>query len=345
MEETTFPIDVVLDSAETPISRSGSPRDNPLFTLDPPIDNVVGLSVLTAQLPFSYYVVDAFTQQLEITIDGSTYRVYLEMGSFTPSTISTMFQNVITFAYSSSTPRAGGVEMVSGGGAVTDLNTEYGFRLLCDETNSRSVIYISDSGEYTTSFTLNMDIAYSCRDILGFGAQSYASAQSNVFDSVDALIANTHNVVSTYTFNLSGPSYLFLHSSMAANLPFGAVRNLTTSTDMIQDVIVNQNYRGILQFVNNFPVKIPFTSTRITNFDLFWTLGTRTRFGLSQSAATTHVQLLGQPFQVKIRFYVKLQSVERSILNYGDRFTSSVSNTTGNRDLSNKRIRRDDVRK
>lgn len=53
------PVDIVFDS------KSALNQDNPVFTLDPPLDNVVGMNVQWVSAPFSYYVIDSTNNEFE----------------------------------------------------------------------------------------------------------------------------------------------------------------------------------------------------------------------------------------------------------------------------------------
>lgn len=67
------PIDIVFDS------KSAANQDNPVFTLDPPLDNIVGMNVQWVSAPFSYYVIDSTNNEFEYLweyIDDNTAAMY-----------------------------------------------------------------------------------------------------------------------------------------------------------------------------------------------------------------------------------------------------------------------------
>ena len=64
------PIDVILSSGDAN-GEAVINLDNPTFRMDE-LRDVVGMTVLQASIPFSYYVFDNLTNQFRITVTGGT---------------------------------------------------------------------------------------------------------------------------------------------------------------------------------------------------------------------------------------------------------------------------------
>ncbi len=348
--ENLYPVDVVFDSALSN-STATQARDTPSFSLLPGIPNCVGMTVLYCQLPFSYYVSDTTNNTFKVQVGSDVYRVYLQPGTYTTTSLVQMMQAILNIQYSSSTPELGGVQVVvnSGSALFSDLGSAvYNLTPLVYDQSTKITFYVGAVAYYSTPFRLDFTESTNCGELLGFSsvvagggsfggsadtAGLYSSSKANVYDNTETLIGNTNYYEAPYTVNLSGPPYLYLHSTLASGLPYGAVRNATAKDDIIQDVVVNNNYQGVIQYSNPYPQRVQFTKTTITSASFYWTLGNRTSFSNSGlTGVTNYLSLQGQTFQVKIRFYIQLDTVTtQGLTPTGNNLLRTMAQTTGSR--------------
>lgn len=360
-------VDVWLDSADSNNTASTS-RDAPSFIFLPAVENVVGMKVMYVSIPFTYYVIDMTNNQfdIEITADGyatpssyasAKYRVYLQPGSYDDTNIGTMIEKVFTYAYNSSEPWDGGVEILSNASAATeaatDLSTVFNIKVIYDDTTSRMVFYV-ENDNYDNQLQFNVNFAnctYPAHKVLGFEDQSYSAILDTLYGNNEESI-NSGNAVyyvkSPYAASLSGGGLLYLHSDIH---PFRYVRNATSNSDLLLAVPVNANYKGIIEYKSESESgKITFSPIpTLSAARFYWTLGTRDSYqpGADSSSLTEtkYLPLQGQSFVMCIRFFIRADTVQRTMLNqHGDRFITSESQNEGSRYPQETRFNRNDVK-
>lgn len=312
------PIDVILSSGEAN-GESLINLDAPVFIMDE-IRDVVGVTVMQASIPFSYYVFDNLTNQFKITVTGgstpaqATYTCTIVPGSYT--SVSLVPQ--LTRAFQTA---------VNGSNAVVDLSAA-GFQAWVDTSTSTLVIYTTGT---STTFNVNFTGVNSSQRIIGFyGGQTVNStnaATTTLYDNNDIARTTGHYVISPFSVNLSGENLLMLHSSLAGSV-YGTVRTHTNAADILQFVNVNNNYQGMIEWVNPNPTEHkPMTKTTLTRVSFYFTLGFRTRHR-SGATETQFLEFQGNPFQLVLRFY----QVNDSKIDYmsnalGDRYTRAHAQT------------------
>lgn len=339
-----LPVDVVFDSSVAD-GTSVADLDNPTFSLLPAIENCVGISLISAQVPFSYFVVDYTNNQFNVTINnynptpnytGAVYTVSLLPGTYTSNNILPMLAYAIHYNTT--------VVVGSGGaGAADDLYTVFDMRFVIDDSTSSLLMYLNNATVAAASgpgaggsefFQISFPTATSIASVIGFTNYPLKkSSKGAIYDNSDTQIGSTtlHYVYSPFAINLSGPSYLFLHSEKLAGVCPGAVRNSTTSTDIIASIPVNNNYQGTIEYLNPIAQRIPFTKSNLpSKVDFRWTLGSRTIFDIDNGVRTNYLKLLGQPFLIVMRFYVASATSQIENMNrFGDKFIESQSQNTG----------------
>lgn len=314
------PIDVILSSGEAN-GDSVVNLDAPNFIMDE-LRDVVGVTVLQASIPFSYYVFDNLTNQFKITVTAgtspaqSTYTCTITPGSYNSINLIPQLTNAFATARNSSN-------------TVVKISSA-GFRAWVDVTTSSLVIVntnTTDGGAFTVNFAAPINSAAST---LGFyNTPSVASVSTGsvpLLDNNEVAVTGNY-VTSPFSVNLSGDNLLFLHSSIASSV-YGTVRTHTQSSDILQFMTVNNNYQGMIEWVNPNPTEMkPMTRNTITKATFYFTLGFRTRF----QAGSTERQFLefrGQTFQLALRFYqindAKIDYVSNRL---GDRAIRASSQT------------------
>lgn len=294
------PIDVIISSGEAN-GESVVNLDNPHFIMDE-LRDVVGVTVLQASIPFSYYVFDNLTNQFQITVTGgtsppqATYRCTIAAGSYNSINLIPQLNNALSNAVNTATQ------------AVVNLAAA-GFRSWVDTSTSRLVVLnflnpgVSGSGgAFNVNFPSTIN---SASDILGFyGAPTTASVSTASVPLLDNNeVAQSGNyVTSPFSVNLSGENLLFLHSSLASSV-YGTVRTHTNASDILQFITVNNNYQGMIEWVNPNPTEMkPMTRNTITKATFYFTLGFRLRFQAG-SVERQYLEFNGQTFQLALRFY------------------------------------------
>jgi hypothetical protein len=210
-----FPKDVVFDSGSAD-TRSFSSLDKPEFTLLPAIEECVGLSLMCAQVPFTYWVIDNTNNKFTITINtystntaynGNQYEVTIFPGSYSKTSIIGM----ISYCCQSNT-----VKKVGATGTNSDLISVFSLDFLIDNSTGQFSIYSSNSTvaaavTFTISFPINL--SGSIGSYLGFlNVSSANSSSGSLLNNSDQVVTTGHHITSPGAINLSGPSYLFLHS-------------------------------------------------------------------------------------------------------------------------------------
>lgn len=327
-------IDIIIDSSVANGSAVVN-RDAPEFTLLPPIEDVIGMSVISVQVPFTYYIIDNTCDQFVVTITGPTnggggtdynggvYTVTIPLGTYTSVNLPPMLNYCMQTA--SQVTKVGGV------GAATELGTVIGMTTLIDNTTSAILFYVSGAlYRNQTPFTISFLPATSAADVLGFSSAK-ASTTGVVNDNSDVPLnggSSTNYLYSQNSVQLSGPPYLYLHSNLAST-SHQAVRNSTNSTDIIAAIEVNNNYQGTIDYSPQNPQKISFSKTSISNLNFYFTMGTRLSFDTT-GYAKRYLELQGQPFFMRLRFYKSDASKSTYVMNnLGDKYVSEDSVSTG----------------
>lgn len=304
------PIDVVLSSGEAN-GEAAVNTDQPRFIMDE-LRDIVGVTVLQASIPFSYYVFDNLNNQFKITVTGGlsptpgTYTCTIAPGSYNSINLIPQILK-----------------------AMTTTLTGAGFTAWVDVTTSALVIYTTGA---STTFNVNFSGVNSAQNIIGFyGGASVTATQATVgnplFDNNDVAKTAGYYVQSPFAVNLSGENLLFLHSSIASSV-YGTVRTHTNASDILQFCQVNNNYQGMIEWVNPNPTeKKPMTRNTISSVSFYWTLGFRTRFKAG-SSETQYLELRGQPFQLALRFYqINDAKIDYKSNSLGDRMITAESQT------------------
>lgn len=203
----------------------GSPNNSPIWAIDSyALNNVVGLKVISAQIPFSYYVIwnngvqgnNSFT----LTDNAGTNTVVLPIGNYTSTTILPVLGlalttasgvNTYTVTYSSSTGRL----------TITSSNT----------TNPYFVTFGADNSLHAGPW-------------LGFSSNQSANSISGIL-SGDKLL------------DITGPSTLRLNSNLGGSLAYkiiqpgsatGQANQGTVSGNILASIPVTANPFGFMNY-------------------------------------------------------------------------------------------------
>ena len=253
-------VDVVLDSW------SSSDQDRPRYYLSKVIEDIIGVAVFYANVPFTYHILD--TSNNTFTIDGQT--VSIEPGSYHANNLPLIMQPLF--------------ETVTGNP----------FHVYVDHTTLKLTIYT-----FIAPFTIVTPSSWETPHPLGWNAGSTYTATLRTFYDNDQCEIQAYMLESPRTVNLTGPNQMYLHSSLGS-IMYGGVDNGTEEHDIIGFWPVNCNYQGMIQFFHTSPEMHTVTRTQIDQLDFYLTLGTRRRYQQGQS----HLSLQGESFQIGIRFFL-----------------------------------------
>jgi hypothetical protein len=359
-------------------------RDAPLISVLPGIPNCEAFYVESLQIPFSYFIVDYSNNVLVVYIganaDGTPknntvrYTIYLEPGTFTSDTFPTSFARVCNTSYDGTNyPYLGGVNKSTYNGSAwgseagsTELSTTYGFTAFPYAGDSKITFYMSTTGAAVpfwvdctkvaplqTPDTPAQMLGLSTTAILYSGGSTSAIIISNNGSAT----LTTYWAEAPYCYTFAGPAKIYIRSSTISSMqPNGtettAITSQTgtagTSQNIIGAIDVNQNYGGIISYINTFPQPIPLSmSATFSSFDLYFTLGTRTTFsdgGSSRSSGnTTWLQFQGQSFQIRLKFLCRKMSSSSLQPSGPDRVYRSLPNIAGSQEPQDKVYRNRDV--
>lgn len=299
------PIDVVLDSEEIATSdQVTGTRDNPSFTINPPITECVGLAVLYASVPFTYYVIDRTCNSFELTYQSTTYTCSMTPGTFNSTNV--------------------GGELIAAISRAADSTVAGSFTAYVDTTDNNFVIYNNTAGS-GISFTLNFNVLNSVYRTLGFNQSSYSSAATTFYDNSETAITK-HRVIAPRVINLTGPGQMYLNSDLGGSL-FGKVRNQTAAQGLLGFWPVNSNYTGTIETFRENPIMIPVGKSTITKINLKLLLGNRTEYDVSNTGILDHLPLNGESFQVAIRFF-RAAAGERTVTDAAGNSTTTSQDST-----------------
>jgi len=325
---------------------SGSPtnigtRDKPIFNLLPSIRDAEAMCVMAVTVPFSYFVIDAASNVIQVTTNSGTnvYNIYLVPGTYTNDQFVTMFNNLTNFntggnaiSYGASSNWTG-VQVVSGGGSVNDL---INLKCYVYGTTNQLTFYTSS---VTFAFTMDFSQPYNCAQTLGFSTSTtYPATQATIYTNPTATIANVYYVEAPYTVQMTGPPFIYVQSDLAGQIQDGACRTEQSREQILTAIRVNNNYTGMINFtVLGQPEKLYFSKSDLTKLEFSLRLGFRTEYcpGIDSSyytaagapIITNYLPLLGQPYQIHLRFYKKMDTVSQLQMDpvTGDKVTTTAS--------------------
>jgi hypothetical protein len=283
------PIDVIFDSGQVDMGNATGSTDNPKFTLLPAVEKCVGISLIYANIPFTYYVVDETNNQFKF--NGALCTI--QPGTYNSINIVPQLNLAATNA-----------------GA---LNTSF----FVDSTTSKLVASLTVVGTFTLDFTVGNTVA----SVLGFDNIIYSSSSTpTIYDNSDVALTNDY-IQAPRVVNLSGPSQMFLNSDLGSVI-YGNVRNQSGARSLLGFWPVNANYQGTIDMIRENPPVIKTSPVNISSLNLNLTIGNRISYGALNNA---YLSLNGEAFQVGIRFWVETDINEFTTDGAGNSVMSSTN--------------------
>ncbi len=234
--------------------------DHPVFGVGgkKPLENIAGIKILEAQIPFSYYVFNERNNTFVLTETGySSHTITIPVGNYTTAALISVLQAQMqpvgvgchwtyTITYSSQTQKFTFASNNTGGAATTEPFT-LTFGAAGDFGNDNPRLYMGFPAGDTTSQTFN-------------------TVQGDV-------------LVTPYATSVSGPNYLYLCSNRLGNLTnLYLPRNSATGGNagpQMAKIPVNTNSGGVIYWSDPDPGKY-FDLENLPNLsqiDFFLTMG------------------------------------------------------------------------
>lgn len=269
------------DGAQT--NAADTALDWPTFFLTRPLQDIIGIKVLSAEIPFSFYVFNSSNNTFTLAESGSggTATVTIPVGNYTSSSLATAFGTALTTASASLGAKTYTV-------AYSTLTQKF---------------TITSTAAAGTTFTLTFGTSTdpgntNPRFYLGFPAGSTTST-------------TTPALVSPNIPQISGPNYIYLNSDAMGQmsncfLPQGATNLFNgTSGPQIAKIPITSNPGGVSYYVDPDPQKYFDLDGlyQLTSIDLYCTLG--------NTSSQLPLQFNGTGFSVKIGVVLKRPIVAR----------------------------------
>lgn len=277
--------------------------DRYTFTVNPALENVVGVQVQECNIPYSYYTIDRLCNSFAIiTTDAlavsTEYTVYLRPGTYNPDTLEFEMKRAI--------------------GTVSGLRDAADYVVFMEPATARLVIYnpTLDTTLAGENFAIRVDNA-DLASILGFAAgTTYTASTEQVWRSgavVDT--ANTNDVAYVVRApglcNLTYSPRIEVHSQILSGLlaPFSRLHNNVGT--MIQSMPVTSNFTSFLYYLPGSQMLTLNDTVRVDTVDLYLRLPGRSLYAANSSSPqnndyieTNYLPLNGEGFQIKMVFYV-----------------------------------------
>lgn len=171
-------IELEFDSYDTAVSFDANyTSDNwPLFRMGRPISNIVAMKIVSAEIPFSYYIINAQNNTFIINVGGTDVNVVIPIGNYTGNSLAA---------------------------AITIALPAFFF---CVYTSSTNRLTFSTSIPITLNYlkfgASNDNGSTNPRYALGFGAGNSATFTSGT------------DLIAPFVLQISGPNYLYVNSKL-----------------------------------------------------------------------------------------------------------------------------------
>jgi len=272
--------EISIDSRDADTSgQSGiATTDWPVFTKRDIFQTIVGMKVLEATVPFSYYTVNSLTNTLPLRWNNVESFITIPNGNYTPSEFIATLNPLIVTA----------IAAAGGGGTLvlsyTQTTNKFTFTFTGAPANSR-ITFNTILGPPADALFPTNHPGY----LLGF----YTS--DNPFGTTYQNLSAT--TTAGTTANLSGPDYLVLRTNLAGN-----VGNNCTSTSVftpsqgltLATIPINVNRNEVVQWYN--PVR--------EYFSIFPIELTRMEFRFTTNDSLIPIQFNGRGFRIKLGLLV-----------------------------------------
>lgn len=170
----------------------------PLFTIGRPLSNVIALKIVSAEIPFSYYVVTNFNGYFQLIEDNfaSTHFLQIPAGNYTSGTLAAEFQSLLnsqTIYTASVTP----------GVYTVEFDNSTGKFIVKQSTTVAADFKIEFGTGSTNPGYDNPRLVLGFRGGLNFGAPYFGGP--GLFGQI---------LFAPFTAQITGPNYLYINSNL-----------------------------------------------------------------------------------------------------------------------------------
>lgn len=253
--------------------------DSPVFYLNSPFPKTIAFKVLSANIPFSYYVINSQNNTFTLSVGASSATVTLTPGNYNITTFMPMLQAALN-------------------AASTSLDSA-AYTVTFNPTTSKLTITSSISNNFSFKFDVSGQDPYGLknpRHILGFPTGTSTASGTTL--------------VAPYVVNLTGSNYLYLCSSYLGTYNGDSLTIGTegSSASVIAKIQVNTNPGGIITYedqdtLHYFSLN---SAVLIERIDLFLAFG-------APNNMLVPISLNGQAFDVKIGFIMESDSSQTGV--------------------------------
>lgn len=225
----------VVDSRNRDIKLFPSPAQYEII-FDDDIDDVLSAKLVCADIPFSTYLINMYFNTLYMTMNGTSYKVVLDRGDYTPQQLAAAIEN-----------------------AINNLVTADDFTV----TYTSSTDKFSIAAKY--EFSINFDVPNSLCYLLGFSKKLYTSATVGT-------LPYTHVLSADFRRNFNYCNYIVMSlEQFDANK---SVYNLLSkSFAIIPRKYTDLNISDKSQIIKNFSPSIPrLNKLRVKFYDPYGNL-------------------------------------------------------------------------
>lgn len=301
-------IDVLFDST------TADNKDKPMFTLSPPVENVVGITLVWANVPFSYYTIDNLNNEITVQIwvtDAYVDHVRrLRPGTYNPDTLADEFMRL--FQMDAEIQYAGGFQaffdvaraklIIYNADMIPLEGDEAGFRIYTESPQLGSILgwSLNDDDQYMLTSQFQQVWRNSAIVAAEYDETTYPDEEDRIhYAEPDGLL------------NLAYSPVLRLHSNLAGTM--SNCRTQSDRTNVMAHIPIQGNFQSFM-FYQPMSAMAPIGRQDITSAEFYLTLPDRTSYGsenvfnyeTQESSVVTvpYLPLNGEGFQVCVRFHL-----------------------------------------
>lgn len=318
-------VDIVFDSTKA------ANKEFPNFVLQEPIENVIGLSLMWANIPNSWYNIDqnnnTFYMRMQVfdwedtppaedvaRFPAEVWREFeciMRPGAYSSDTLKSELKRAINYASIELTYvwPAGGPSTVTR--TVFPLNGGK-FYFHIQPEDSRMMWYYEETTGRTTYVQINFPAGLA--EIVGFQPDTYfptnpASSKYGVWIGGEPKQTAAIQSTGTNPVKLLTAQTLNLHSTLS---DFIKVKDVRPQRDIMEIIPVTANYGGFIFHQHSIDMQPTQYRTTIYGAEFYLTQGYLTEYQQpltnailrEQWVVKNHVVLNGEGFQVAVRFYI-----------------------------------------
>jgi hypothetical protein len=211
-------------------------KNRATYNIEKPIGDIMGMKLVSAEVPFSYYAINSSNNSFPVTDAGGSFTMTITPANYTADELAEVIQTRLN--------------LKSGGNVTTAV-----YALTYDINRNKFTISAN------ASFSLVFGASGTIAELMGFVPGTTYPSTANTITAPNAA-------------DLGGRHYLYLRSNLGTLL-YDSVHSGTQSTNanIIAKIPVSVNRNEILYFVNPVDQFFSLFPTRNTNFEFYFTQG------------------------------------------------------------------------